>query len=170
MQFGVNRIFFTFCFEIGNRRQWHVDMGVDQFLSTRNAGQVQCRIDNGIDSSDVGNQSGRVETLAHHGDCLFHVIGVTTARAYDMRVGIVYVIEVELCFEVRFGRACKEVEASVECEDRIGLFNYRSYRSEYKYVVVTFPVGQGLESFHRILHFASIDIFQLDSVFRSLFG
>lgn len=91
-------------------------MGIDQFLISRNAGQIQCRVDDGIDSSDVGNQSGRVETLAHHGDRLFHIIGVTTARAYDVRIGVMYVIEVERSLEICLGRTGEEVEASVECE------------------------------------------------------
>ena len=115
-------------------------------------------------------QAGRIESFAHHLDGFLHVVRIAAAGAYDVRVGVVYVVEVELRLEIRFGRASEEVQATVESEDRVSLFHDRSDRSEYEHVVVAFAAVQRFQFRCRIGHFAGVDVFQFDAVFSGFRG
>jgi hypothetical protein len=50
---------------------------------------------------------------------------------------VVYIIEVEHCGEIGFGRACKEVEATVLAEKCVALLDNGLYGSEYKDIIIS---------------------------------
>ena len=115
-------------------------------------------------------QPGRVEPCAHHFERFDHIGRIAAARTHDVRVGIVHVVEVERGLEVGLGRACEEVQASVERQDRVCLFHYRHHRGEDEHVVITFAARERFQFGGRVGHCAGVHVFQLDTVLGGLFG
>ena len=73
-----------------------------------------------------------------------------------------HVVEVERGAELGIARAGEEIEAAVEGEDRIALFDDRLDRREDEDVVVAIATGNRLQLGHRIGHRAGVHIAQID--------
>ena len=95
-----------------------------------------------IQSPDMGNQSRRIQSFRHHGQGFFHIIVVAAAGAYNMRKIIMHIIKIRGGLKLRVTRTGKEVQASVEGQDGIALFNNGSNRRKNKYIIESFSIGK----------------------------
>ena len=141
-QFRKHGVGLALFFKFGNGGQGQVDVVVNQFLATGNGRQIQNRIHHGVQTAEVGDQSGRIQLAgAHHGNGLFHIVGVATGSAHHMGIQIVDIVPVEGGFELTVGRTGKEVQATVESQNIAGLLNQRSDGSEANYIVIAGVTG-----------------------------
>ena len=100
VQFGIDGIRKALLPELGDGRQRHVDVGVDQLLATLDLRKMESSLRNHVQASDVGDQTSGIHALAHQVKGLLHVIRVAAARADHVCGSVVDVVEIQRGLEV----------------------------------------------------------------------
>ena len=135
-QIPEKRICLTQFPEIGNSHQGHIQVIIDQFFSSGDNRQVQRGFRDCIQSPYMGNQARRVQSLFHQVQRFLNVVCIAPAGPHNMGKGIVHIVKVQAGAEAGIGRTGKKVQATIEGQQLIGLFNDLANRGKYKDVII----------------------------------
>ena len=124
VEFCIDRICPALLLKLGNSCQRHLNMCIDQFLTSLDFGEMKSGLRHNVQSSDMGHEACRIHSLAHQVKSFLHVVSVATACTHDMGGSIVDIVEIEGSLEISLARTGEEIETAVLCKDIVSLLHY----------------------------------------------